>query len=185
MAKALLGQRLVHVTDGSRTAGLIVETEAYLGVEDKAAHSFGWRRTERTRSMFLDGGHAYVFMNYGIHSLVNVVVASPDDPKAVLIRALEPTHGLETMYRRRAKAKRDADLCSGPGKLCQALGIDRSIDGADLVSHDALFIERVRRRAVPASRIAVSARIGVDYAEEWADKPLRFHLRDHPHVSKR
>ncbi|MEM8495780.1 MAG: DNA-3-methyladenine glycosylase, partial [Planctomycetota bacterium] len=117
VARRLLGQRLVHLVDGTRCAGLIVETEAYLGFEDKAAHSYGWRKTERTKTMFADGGTAYVFLNYGIHRLLNIVVAEIDQPQAVLLRALEPTEGLEAMRQRRPKAKRDTDLCSGPGKL--------------------------------------------------------------------
>lgn len=185
VARALLGQRLVHIVDGRRLTGLIVETEAYLGVEDKAAHTFQGRRTPRNEAMYADGGHAYVYFTYGMHHCINVVASRIDHPVAVLIRALEPIEGLDTMYRHRTKAKRDTDLCSGPGKLCQALDIDRSINAVDLVNHPDLFIERVRRRAYPDTRIVVTPRIGVDYAGEWAARPLRFYLRDNQHVSKR
>lgn len=175
----------MHIVDGQRVAGLIVETEAYLGVEDKAAHTFGGRRTPRNETMYREGGHAYVYFTYGMHHCINVVASRIDHPVAVLVRALEPSEGLDTMYRHRAKAKRDTDLCSGPGKLCQALAINRSHDGTDLVKSRTLFIERVRKRVYPNTQITVSPRIGVDYAAEWAAEPLRFHLRDHPHVSKR
>jgi DNA-3-methyladenine glycosylase len=185
VARRLLGQRLVHIVDGQRLAGLIVETEAYLGYEDKAAHSFGWRKTPRTQTMFADGGTAYVFLNYGIHRLLNVVVAEPEQPQAVLLRALEPTEGLDAMYRRRAKAKRETDLCSGPGKLGAAMGIDLAHDGHDLTTSDTLFVERARRRCLPTRGITVRPRIGVGYAEEWADAPLRFYVADNPHVSRR
>ena len=183
VAKALLGQRLVHVISGVRTAGLIVETEAYLGVEDRAAHSYGGRRTQRTETMYADGGTAYVFLNYGIHYLLNVVVARAGVPQAVLLRAVAPTEGLDAMRRRRPKARRDTDLCSGPGKLGAAFAVDRSQNGADLTVSSALYIERLRRRAPPADRIVAAPRVGVDYAGEWAAKPLRFYLRGNPHVS--
>ncbi|MEM1445938.1 MAG: DNA-3-methyladenine glycosylase [Planctomycetota bacterium] len=185
VARRLLGQRLVHIVDGVRCAGLIVETEAYLGHQDKAAHSFGWRKTERTKTMFADGGTAYVFLNYGIHRLLNIVVAKVDEPQAVLLRALEPTEGLDAMYVRRPKAKRDADLCSGPGKLGAAMGIALGHNGIDLATSDTLYVERVRSRALPADRIVVRPRIGVDYAEEWAEAPLRFYVVDNPHVSRK
>ena len=183
VARRLLGQRLFHVVDGQRVAGLIVETEAYLGYEDRAAHSFNWRRTERTQTMFADGGTAYVFLNYGIHHLLNIVVGRVDVPQAVLLRAVEPTEGLAVMQARRPKARRERDLCSGPGKLGAAFAIDRSHDGLDLATHPHLGVERVRQRALPDRRIVTSTRVGVDYAGEWALAPLRFYVRDNPHVS--
>ncbi|MEM7626801.1 MAG: DNA-3-methyladenine glycosylase [Planctomycetota bacterium] len=183
VARALLGQRLVHVVDGVRLAGLIVETEAYLGCNDKAAHSYNARRTQRTQTMFADGGTAYVFLNYGIHHLLNIVVAEVDVPQAVLIRAVEPTEGLAAMFERRPKAKREPDLCSGPGKLGAAFAINRTHDGTDLAVSDSLFIERFRQRTMSARQIVTAARVGIDYAEEWADAPLRFYVRGHPHVS--
>lgn len=183
LARSLLGQRLVRVDGGRRVAGLIVETEAYLGLRDKAAHSYRGR-TARNASMWKEGGHAYVYFVYGMHWCVNVVAAVEDEPVAVLVRALEPTEGIERMRERRPRARGDRDLCSGPGKLCQALGIDRALDGEDLVTSERLFIERARRRAYAGRHITVTARIGVAYAEEWAGRPLRFHL-DSAHVSRR
>src|SRR5690606_2172802 len=130
VARSLLGQRLVRVANDVRTAGLIVEVEAYLGVPDKAAHTSGGRRTPRNESMWGVGGRAYVYFTYGMHHCLNVVVGEAGHPVAVLLRALEPTQGLDAMRRRRPRARRDRDLCSGPGKLCQAMAIDRQLDGA-------------------------------------------------------
>jgi DNA-3-methyladenine glycosylase len=187
LARALLGQRLVRILDhpnGTRLAGIIVEVEAYLGVNDKAAHTVGGRRTPRNESMWQDGGHAYVYFTYGMHHCMNVVASEAGDPVAVLIRALEPTENLDLMYPHRKAARRDMDLCSGPAKLCQALDIDRTLDGSDLVKAPSLFIEQVRKRAIPQSRITTGPRVGVSYAQEWADKPLRFYISDNPHVSR-
>ncbi|HVK60908.1 MAG TPA: DNA-3-methyladenine glycosylase, partial [Bdellovibrionales bacterium] len=120
VARELLGKTLVHVLKtGQRVSGRIVETEAYLGARDAAAHSRGGLRSKRTESMFLPGGHAYVYLIYGMHYCFNVVTREADEPQAVLIRALEPIEGIEFMRRRR-RVKRDLDLCSGPGKLCDA-----------------------------------------------------------------
>ncbi|MCA9149031.1 MAG: DNA-3-methyladenine glycosylase [Planctomycetales bacterium] len=185
VARELLGQRLVHIRDGVRVAGTIVETEAYLGTNDKAAHSYNGRRTARTETMYADGGTVYVFLNYGIHHLFNVVVAHQEEPQAVLIRALEPTEGLAAIRARRPRARQARDLCSGPGKLGAALAIDLSHDGADLVTSASLFIERARQRPLPKRQIIVGPRIGVDYAGEWAAEPLRFHIAGNIHVSGR
>jgi DNA-3-methyladenine glycosylase len=182
-ARRLLGQRLVRVVDGRRRAGLIVEVEAYLGREDRAAHTWGGRRTARCESMYLPGGHAYVYFTYGMHHCLNVVCGKADEGVAVLIRALEPTEGLEEMYRRRRAARRTVDLCSGPAKLAEALAIDRSLDGIDLRRDAGLKIERLRARALPARRIETTPRVGVAYAGPWSHKPLRFFIRGNPHVS--
>lgn len=186
LARALLGQRLVRVTDSStRISGIIVETEAYLGIPDLAAHTTGGRRTARNASMWLDGGHSYVYFTYGMHHCMNIVTQTPDEPTAVLIRALQPEEGLDLMRLHRGDAaKRNRDLCSGPAKLCQALDIDRSLDGIDLCTGSALFIEQIRHRPFPDSVIATGPRIGVGYAKEWAEKPLRFWLRGNEHVSR-
>lgn len=184
VARELLGRRLVCRSDRTRAAGIIVETEAYLGVPDRAAHTHGGRRTERVRSMWGDGGHAYVYLVYGMHRCMNVVAGTDGDPVAVLVRALEPEENLAAMRERRVRARTETDLCSGPGKLCAALGIELEHDGEDLVTGDVLFVERVRADALPDARIAVGPRIGVDYAGEWARKPLRFWIRDNVHVSR-
>jgi len=187
LAKALLGQQLVRVLgdrNHTRLAGMIVEVEAYLGLKDKAAHTYGGRRTDRNESMWGDAGHAYVYFTYGMHHCMNVVASVAGDPVAVLIRALEPAEGLKAMYRDRKAAKCDTDLCSGPAKLCQALQIDRGFDGHDLTKPGSLFIEKRRKTPLPDCRICRGPRIGVSYAENWADKPLRFYLNENPHVSK-
>lgn len=187
LARKLLGRRLVRVqADGTRLSGRIVETEAYLGIEDRAAHTWGGRHTERNHSMWMEGGHAYVYFTYGMHHCLNVVSETAERPTACLIRAIEPLEGLERMKEMRAgkvafSRLKERDLCSGPAKLCQAMGIDRGLDGEDLARSGRLFIEL--DGAVNASRIDRGPRVGIGYAGEWADKPLRFFVRGNEHVS--
>jgi DNA-3-methyladenine glycosylase len=189
LGRALLGRKLVRrLGNGVELSGRIVETEAYLGIPDRAAHSFGGRRTERNESMWLDGGHAYVYFTYGMHWLLNIVSEREGEPTACLIRALEPLEGVEDMRRNRAgkvslDRLKDTDLCSGPAKLTEALGIDGDLDGLDLVNGEELYLEP--GRAMNAGRIVTATRIGVAYAREWAKKPLRFYVRDNPNVSLR
>jgi len=166
VARRLLGMHLVHVVAGERRVGRIVETEAYLGPHDLAAHS-SRGRTPRNEVMFGPPGHAYVYFIYGIWHCVNVVTRSAGIPHAVLIRALEPV--------------KNVDLPTwGPGLLCRAMGIDRAQNGFDLTA-GPLSIEAPLRPATV--RIARAARIGVDYAGDWAHKPWRFFDRDSPYVS--
>lgn len=180
VARRLLGRLLVVPTrGGQRVSGIIVETEAYRGPEDRASHAFGGRRTARTETMYGRGGTAYVYIVYGMYYQFNVVTAGADVPHAVLVRALEPLEGVPVMRRRRGGGT-DRSLTSGPGKLCIALGIDRRLDRADLLG-DRIWIEEGRR--IPASRIASGPRVGIDYAEAWVDRPWRFWLRDSPFVS--
>ncbi len=183
-ARRLLGQRLVRLVEGRRLAGVIVEVEAYLGPADRAAHTFGGRRSARNASMWRGGGHAYVYFSYGMHHCMNVVCGPEGSGTAVLLRALEPTEGIDAMFARRPAARSETDLCSGPGRLAQALAIDLRHDGADLRRGGALWIEQLRSRAPRANQIATTPRIGVGYAESWAAEPLRFFLRDNPHVSR-
>lgn len=184
VARALLGQRLVCVGPEGRLTGLIVETEAYLGECDRAAHSYNGRRTARTETMYADGGAAYVYLNYGIHWLLNVVVAEIDVPQAVLLRAVEPEEGVETMFARRPKARGAWDLCAGPGKLGAAFGIGRAHNGLDLVESDELYIEQARRQTLPSRCIVAGPRIGIGYAGEWAAAPLRFYIAGNRSVSQ-
>jgi DNA-3-methyladenine glycosylase len=197
LAQALIGRRLVRVLDGERLAGTIVETEAYLGVEDLAAHSAGGRRTARTEPMYGPPGTAYVYFTYGMHHCMNVVCGREGEPVAVLLRALEPVEGLAIMRRLRqpkgappGRRLKDTDLCSGPGKLCQALAIDRAFSGADLAVHPHLFIEAQSPAGgkplgvLDADHLDSSPRIGVSYAGAWASRPLRWFLRGNPHVSR-
>lgn len=190
LARRLLGQRLVRVLeDGTRLSGLIVETEAYVGVIDRASHAFGGRRTARNESMYARPGTAYVYFTYGMHFCMNVACAREGVPQAVLLRALEPQEGMETMTANRGRRHRSVrpwaahDLCSGPGKLCQALAIDRVLDGVDLVDGPAMWIERARSRALPATCLGNSPRIGIGSAGPWALKPLRWFIERCPHVS--
>jgi len=185
VAIRLLGQRLVRVIDGERAAGIITEVEAYLGAEDKASHTYGGRRTRRNASMYLPAGHAYVYFTYGMHHCMNVVCGEEGVGTAVLVRAIQPTEGLRGMATRRKAAKSEVEFCSGPARLTQALAINRSLDGEDLRTSNRLFIEEARKRVVPNRQILVTRRIGVAYADEWAEAPLRFVLRDSPYVSRR
>jgi DNA-3-methyladenine glycosylase len=185
VARELLGKRLVvpSLNDGARVSGIIVETEAYMGPEDKGAHSFNNRRTARTEIMFGAGGAAYVFFIYGMYYQFNVVTSLREVPHVVLVRALEPEEGIDVMFERRA-VRKETELASGPGKLCLALGIDRSYNGEDLVEGERIWIEDAGRRLRP-SAISSGARIGIDYAEEFVDKPWRFWITDNPRVSRK
>lgn len=182
IARNLLGCRLVVPTsEGARVSGIIVETEAYHGPEDKAAHSYGNRRTKRNEVMYGPPGRAYVFFIYGMHYHFNVVTNQKDIPHAILIRALEPGEGIDIMRARR-QLKQDRQLTSGPGKLCAALGIDRSYNMADLRG-DLVWIETGRK--IHPDEIRAGPRIGIDYAEEFKEMPWRFWLRDSIYVSRR
>ena len=183
-ARELLGKRLVvPAAGGARVAGRVVETEAYLGVEDRAAHSYGGRRTRRTETMFGLGGTAYVFFVYGMHHQFNVVTGPEGLPHAVLVRAVEPEEGVELMRERRRVSK-ERELTSGPGKLCRALGIDLTFDGEDLTAGGRVWLEETGETYRP-ERIASGPRIGVAYAAEDALKPWRFWVKDNEYVSRK
>lgn len=182
VARELLGKLLVVPDeDGRRVSGMIVEVEAYRGPEDRASHAYGGRRTKRTETMYRKGGIAYVYFVYGMYYQFNVVSNVADVPHAILVRALEPVEGIELMRERRHQHP-DHNLTNGPGKLCIALNIDRALDGADLLAN-RVWIEEYE--SVPARRIARGPRIGIDYAQEWVDKPWRFWIRDNSYVSRR
>ena len=181
IATDLLGKVLVTNFDGKTTSGRIVETEAYNGIIDKAAHSYGGRRTNRNEVMYADGGMSYVFLCYGIHHLFNVVTNTKERPHAVLIRALEPLRGIDEMLYRVRKLKLDNSLTRGPGNLSKALGITTKYNAVSLRSKE-LFIaddgfEYAKRE------IGISPRIGVDYAGEDALLPYRFFVKGNPYVS--
>lgn len=178
LARRLLGCRLIHETPEGRCGGVIVETEAYMGLSDDAAHSYRGRPVGRVNVQYGPGGAAYIYLIYGIHSCFNVVANVAGVPEAVLVRALEPDVGLERMRLRRPGAKTDLQLCAGPGKLCAALGITRAQYGLDLRG-GTLYIED--RAAEPP--IDASLRVGVAYAKECRMKPWRFTVRDNPYVS--
>ena len=176
VARALLGCLLWRRINNELLCARIVETEAYLGANDLASHARRGLRSARNASMYLEGGHAYVYFTYGMHWCMNVVTQEADIAEAVLLRGAEPVHGVESMRKRRPAAKRDRDLMNGPGKLCAALGIDRALDGVSLRS-DELFLTG-RDISVADSDIAVSPRIGIDNAGEAMHWPLRFYLHE-------
>lgn len=183
VAKDLIGKVLVHRTAKGIVKGRIVEGEAYMGPDDKGAHTYGGRMTERTKTMFGQGGHAYVYLIYGMYNCMNVVTREAGCPQAVLIRALEPLSGIELMKRQRGTEKETA-LCSGPGKLCIAMGISRAQNNLDLCGEE-LYIEDDGWRPSPKEgrEIVTGKRINIDYAGEAADYPWRFYVKGNPHVS--
>ena len=176
MRRGLLGKGLYHVLpDGQLVGGVITETEAYLGAEDPACHTFGYRRTSRTETMYAQGGLAYVYFIYGMYNCFNVVSRPQGEPEAALVRAIWPTEGIEYMRRLRPHAKRIEHLADGPGKLCMAMGIDRHCDGLDLTGARLFIGEGLQ---VDETEIEDSPRIGIDYAGDAAQWPLRFRLLD-------
>jgi DNA-3-methyladenine glycosylase len=181
VARDLLGKKLVvPAKNGSRVAGIIVETEAYRGPEDRASHAYNGRRTNRTETMYAIGGTAYVYFVYGMYNQFNVVTNVEDVPHAILVRAVEPSEGLDIMRRRRPR-RSEYELTSGPGRLCLALGIDRQLDKADLLGERVWIEEGV---SISPRQIARGPRVGIDYAESWIEKPWRFWVRDNPFVSR-
>ncbi len=179
-AKDLLGKVLFTRIGRRTTAGIIVETEAYSSRE-RGCHAYDYRRTSRNDVMFGEGGHAYVYLCYGIHELFNVVTNEADEPEAVLIRALEPVEGVPWM-KERTNAKSDRRITSGPGKLTKALGIDRKMNGKELWSNQ-LWIEDTGIQ-VPKQSVVASPRIGIDYAGQDALLPWRFTIKGNNWVSK-
>jgi DNA-3-methyladenine glycosylase len=178
LARKLLGALLIHESSGGRVAGRIVEAEAYQGPEDRAAHS--WRgRTPRNSVMFGPPGHLYVYLIYGLHHCVNVVCGPDGKPEAVLLRAAAITQG-EDLARRRRGDVPATRLASGPGNLGAAFGIDRSLNGTDLIGGPVGIA-----LGAPVRRVARVPRIGVAYAGPWASRRLRFLIPDDPHRSGR
>lgn len=188
LARDLLGCQLLRLEEGRLSGGLIVETEAYDGPADLASHArFG--RTSRNRAMFGPGGHAYVYLVYGMHTCLNVVSGPPGVPGAVLIRALAPCIGEEAMRLRRGRPHEGvARLAAGPGRLAQALAIDRSLDGLDLTAAGPLWLAAPPRGTIRALRragVVLGPRVGVHYAgSDWGLRPWRMGWRGHPSLSR-
>jgi DNA-3-methyladenine glycosylase len=184
VAKELLGKEVVHETAQGTISGRIVETEAYLGPEDKASHAYKSLRTKRTVAQFGPKGHSYIYLIYGIYYCFNTTAgAIPGKPEAVLIRALEPVEGIELMKKRRATANGNiTNLANGPGKLCMAMGLAKNQNGADLCTQP-FYIRNSKN--VAESDIVHTTRIGVNYADDWKDKPWRFCVKDNSFVSVR
>ena len=180
LAIALLGTLLVRRVDGQLVSGKIVETEAYLGTIDQAAHSYKGKRTSRNEAMFMKPGTCYVYSIYGIHNCVNI--SSCGEGAAVLIRALEPVDGIEKMRELRGNfAGEEHHLCRGPGNLCKALNITKDQNEQDIISSNEIWVEMYESK----QQVCSSSRIGVNYAGlEWSSKPLRFYVMDSVAVSK-
>ncbi|MBR5445700.1 MAG: DNA-3-methyladenine glycosylase [Clostridia bacterium] len=184
LAERCLGKLLVLETAEGRMTGLITETEAYMGITDRASHAYGGRRTARNETMYRCGGYAYVYQIYGLYHCLNITAAEEGNPEAVLIRGILPVDGIELLCRNRQKNGRAASypdagsltqkqlrtMTDGPGKLCTAFGIGREMDGADLTS-GRLYLADTRVQAADIRRLP---RIGIDYAGEDRSKPWRF-----------
>lgn len=179
LARELLGKILVHDSGEGIASGIIVETEAYRGPDDKAAHTYNNRRTSRTEIVFEEGGFAYVYLVYGMYHCFNVTANISGKPECVLVRALEPLDGIELMKARR-KTNKLTNLCSGPGKLCGALGITRKLYGEDLCGDKLYILEN----NYPDMKIISSPRIGIDYAEEYKNICWRYFVDGNIFVSR-
>jgi DNA-3-methyladenine glycosylase len=185
VARGLLGARLVRMLDGQRLSGVIVECEAYIGQDDTACHA-SRGRTRRNEVMFGPPGHAYVYFTYGMHWMLNVVTEAEGFPAAVLLRAIQPVEGIETMRALRhaqGNLRAERELTGGPARLSQALAIDKTLNGADLVAGDSLWLEP--DVSVPEDKVGRGPRIGVQSAAE-RDRlaPRRFWVRDNRYVSR-
>jgi DNA-3-methyladenine glycosylase len=178
VAPELLGMVIVSSVGGEISEGVIVETEAYLGYDDPASHGYLHRRNARNAALFGPPGTWYVYLSYGMHWCSNLVCQEIGLASAVLLRAVQPVKGLGLMRRRRGGVP-DLQLCSGPGKLCQALGIDRSLDGAKMADSPVIVRPPQRREEIA---VAVTPRVGITKAADW---PLRYHLAGSPWVSRK
>jgi DNA-3-methyladenine glycosylase len=182
LAKDLLGKVLYTQIDGEITSGIIVETEAYFGIQDKASHAYGGRRTDRTETLYSQGGVSYVYLCYGIHHLFNIVSSVEGEPHAVLIRAIEPLTGKDIMETRRNMPASKAAISAGPGSAAKALGIDRSFNKKDLGGEEIWLEDHGIRYS--ENQIAALPRVGVAYAQEDALLPWRFFIKENKYVSK-
>jgi DNA-3-methyladenine glycosylase len=182
LAKDLLGKVLFTEIEGEITAGIIVETEAYFGAHDKASHAYGNRRTDRTETLYNEGGMSYVYLCYGIHHLFNIVTSVKDEPHAVLVRAVEPLIGKDIMELRRKMPFTKPAISAGPGSAAKALGIDRSFNKKDLMGEEIWLEDQGIRYS--EDQIAAVPRVGVAYAQEDAFLPWRFFVKGNKYVSK-
>jgi len=176
LAKDLIGKYLFTKIDGQLCGGIITETEAYKGIEDRACHAFGGRRTLRNEMMYAQGGVAYVYLCYGIHPLLNVVVNQKDTPDAILIRAIHATHGEELMLKRTGKPQMKSQVTDGPGKVTKALGVTL-VDNGESFLNKRIWIED-RGFDLSKTKILNTPRIGIDYAGTDAFLPYRFKISE-------
>ena len=177
IARNLLGKKLLMKHDGMMIGGYIVETEAYIGTEDMACHSYNGKRTPKVEAMYLEGGRIYVYVMH-THHMVNIVTKSENEPEAVLIRAIEPIDGIEMMAVNRGKD--DIEISNGPGKLTKAMGITKELNGS-LINEGKLTLDEVNCRW--PRNICVTSRIGIPDKGEWTDALLRFYVKGNPYVS--
>jgi len=184
IARELLGKYLVTNFNGEYSAGMIIETEAYAGVTDRASHAWGGRLTNRTEVMYRNGGIAYIYLCYGMHSLFNIVTNKDGTPHAILIRGIRPAEGLDIMLQRSNRLIMNKDFGSGPGKVSKIMGIHYLMSGLRITNIDknepseqlTIWIED-RGKSFADSEIVCTPRIGVDYAGEDAKLPWRFLLK--------
>ena len=195
IAKQMLGKYLVRKIGSKKLIGKIVETEAYIGPEDKASHAYQGKITERNKAEYLIGGHIYIYLVYGMYWQLNISTGNEGQPECVLIRALEPiiTKNSKSQIPNHKQISKTEppqaylkskiqNLTNGPGKLCRWLKLDKSFYGEDLVKSKRIWLEEGEK--IKPSQIIASKRIGIDYAEEWADVPWRFYIKNNPFVSR-
>ncbi|GAA0866521.1 DNA-3-methyladenine glycosylase [Paraclostridium tenue] len=193
VARNLLGKYLVREYDDKKIITKIVETEAYMGIEDKAAHVFGDRRTERTEPLYQDGGHIYVYLIYGMYHCLNISANIEGIPECVLIRAIEPISEIDEISQNRySKDYKDLssyqkkNICNGPGKLCKALKIDKNLNFESILGNKLYIIDNVNLdNENNQFEIIESKRVNIDYAEEAKDYLWRYYIKDNKHVSRK
>jgi len=173
VSKDILGKYLVKKERGKKIVGKIVETEAYIGPRDKASHAYNGKVTKRCKPVYLKGGHFYIYLCYGIHWQLNITTAKKGEPECILIRALEPIND---------EKARDSKKTNGPGKLCRWMGIDKRFNEEDLVYSKRVWVEDRKDKKI---KVVSAKRIGIDYAQEWAEKPWRFYIKDNKFVSRK
>lgn len=189
IAKEILGDYLVREIDGRKIKSIIVETESYIGASDKACHAYNYKKTERTKPLFEEGGIAYVYFIYGLYHCLNIVTNIKDEPEAVLIRAVEPVDNLDYLSNVRFNKGYDEltktqkkNLTNGPSKLCTALNITKKENYIEFYKKGSLYIESNPNKNF---EIVETIRVGIDYAEEAKDFPWRFYIKDNMYVSKK
>ena len=181
ISRELLGKVLYTNFHGKLTSGIIVETEAYAGVTDKASHAYGGRRTKRTKTMYASGGTVYVYLCYGVHHLFNIVTNNENIPHVVLIRAIQPLDGIDIILQRRKRKKVDRSLTAGPGSLTRALGITVK-DSGTLLMDNLIWLED-QNIQINNQDILANPRVGVQYARKDANNPWRFRIKGNPWTS--
>ncbi len=186
ISKELLGKKIFTSINGSVTGGIIVETEAYRAPDDKACHAYQNKLTERTKTMFLEGGTLYVYISYGIHRMINVVTSQKGKAHAILIRAIEPTDGIDEMLIRRSHDKLRYETVNGPGKSAKALGVDTVHDGLFLCNKESgIWIEDTNSSIVSEDNIIIGPRVGMSkHTGPDAHRPWRFYIKNNKWVSK-